>query len=450
MPFIPHTTEDIRDMLAAIDIETVDQLFDEIPKTLPKANGHKVPTGCSELAISRHMTDMAPPYRPGCCFIGAGAYEHHIPAAVWQLVSRGEFYTAYTPYQAEASQGSLQLIYEYQTMMAALMASDVSNASLYDGSTALAEACLMSVRVNKTKMQRILIPETVHPAYQKVVQTILQQQEIELIPVAMDKKTGVIDQPLLQQQSLEKTAALIIPQPNFLGCLEAVDQLTDWAHANQLLVIAVVNPLAMALLKPPGEWGSAGADIVCGEGQPLGSPLSYGGPYFGFMCCKKQFVRQMPGRLVGRTHDQQGREGYTLTLQAREQHIRRAKATSNICTNQGLLVVAATIYLSLLGQEGLRETALRCHQNALYLREQLAKMSGVKIPFSSPCWHEFVIQIPMPIPEFLSAMRSRGFQAGYPLGENTLLICTTETKTRRDLDLYIQHFKATLQNEKVK
>lgn len=458
MPFIPHTAKDIRDMLSVLDIENINQLFDEIPTALPKASCAEIPPGCSELSISREMLELAPQHRLGGCFVGAGAYEHYIPAATWQLVGRGEFYTAYTPYQAEASQGSLQLMYEYQTMMAELMASEVSNASLYDGATALAEACLMSVRLNKSRKQHILVPETLHPAYRDVLKTILQQQDIELVTVSMNQVTGTIDRVSLKQQAFEQIAALIIPQPNFLGCLEEIDLLTDWAHANKLLVIAVVNPMAMALLKPPGQWGKAGADILCGEGQPLGVPLSYGGPYFGFMCCKKEFVRQMPGRIVGRTQDQKGREGYTLTLQAREQHIRRAKATSNICTNQGLLVVAATIYLSLMGQEGLQEAALLCHQNASYLRDALINIEGIRPLFSSPFWHEFVIVLPVSVRSFLEAMRSQGIQAGYPLAEvmndlpifkNALLVCATETKTRADLDRYVQACAQVLQNLRV-
>lgn len=450
MPFIPHTTEDIREMQTAIGISRLEQLFDEVPSTIPQADLTAVPEGCSELAITREMIDRAPNAKPGSCFIGAGAYEHHIPAAVWQIAGRGEFYTAYTPYQAEASQGSLQLIYEYQTMMAELMATDISNASLYDGSTALAEACLMAIRIHKKNTQKILIPATVHPTYQRVLATILQQQNIELIPVIMDQKTGTIDRELLQQQTLDQVAALVIPQPNFFGCLEPVDLLTDWAHANQLLVIAVVNPMAMALVTPPGLWGEQGADIVCGEGQPLGSPLAYGGPYFGFMCCKKEFVRQMPGRLVGRTHDKEGRTGYTLTLQAREQHIRRAKATSNICTNQGLLVVAATIYMSLLGAKGLNEVARLCHHNAHYLRKKLADINGVEIIFSGPCWHEFVVKVPLAA-SVIQAMRRQGIQAGYlldhladPFFKNTLLIAVTETKTQQDLDRYVECFKNAL------
>lgn len=450
MPFIPHTEDDIRAMLATIDIATLDALFDEVPADLPKADLSQIPLGISEPAVMRLMQERAPTHRPGSLFIGAGAYEHYIPALVWQIVGRGEFYTAYTPYQAEASQGSLQLLYEYQTMMAELMAMEVSNASLYDGATALAEACLMAVRLRKTECSEILVPATLHPSYRAVLHTILSQQNLRVTTVPMDRETGTVSASALASVSTAQAAALVIPQPNFLGNIEAVDQLTDWAHAQGLQVIGVVNPLAMSLLTPPGEWGTRGADIVCGEGQPLGIPLSYGGPYFGFLCCRKADVRQMPGRIVARAHDHAGREGYTLTLQAREQHIRRAKATSNICTNQGLMVVAASLYLSTLGAAGLKEVALACHNHASYLRAGLQALPGVTLLFNGPFWHEFAIQLDRPLAPVLASMHQQGLQAGYPLAtaypafENSLLICVTETKTAADLDHYLQCFAHAL------
>lgn len=449
MPFIPHTDDDIKEMLETIKVNSIDELFDEIPEELTKADLSAVPDGCNEMEISRLMQERSPKLRQGRCFIGAGAYEHYIPAAVWQLATRGEFYTAYTPYQAEVSQGTLQLIYEYQTMMAELMAMDVSNASMYDGSTALAEACSMAIRLKKAAAtKRILVPESVHPAYQKVLKTLLSPQEVTLVSVPIDKNSGTVD---IKQFDTLDCDALIIPQPNFFGCLEAVDELTDWAHQQKLFVIGVVNPIAMSLLKPPGKWGAEGADIVCGEGQPLGVPLAYGGPYFGFMCTKKAHVRQIPGRIVGRTHDEQGREGYTLTLQAREQHIRRSKATSNICTNQGLLVTAASIYLSLLGTKGLYETALKCHQNANKLQQQLSTIPGVKLQFSSPCWHEFAITLPIAAETVIDAMSQQDIAAGYAPGKdnpdypNTLLVCVTETKTDKDIENYVKQMKAVLE-----
>ena len=344
MPFIPHTEEDVREMLAAIGAESIEALFDEIPAELRNARLSEVPEGISEMEIARLMQARAAQDGQPLCFAGAGAYEHHIPAAVWELTTRGEFYSAYTPYQAEASQGTLQLLYEYQSMMAGLTGMEVSNASLYDGASALAEAVLMAVRANrKSKSKRILVPRTVHPVYRKVARTIVQNQGIELVEIDYDRKGGHIDPAALPGEPGD-FAALVVPQPNFFGVLEDVDALTDWAHAHGALLIASVNPTALAILTPPGEWGEAGADIACGEGQPLGAPLSPGGPYFGFMCCKQAHVRQMPGRIIGRTVDLDGKPGFALTLQAREQYIRRSKATSNICTNRGLLTTAATIY----------------------------------------------------------------------------------------------------------
>ena len=374
MPFIPHTAEDVRQMLSTIGVNTIDELFDEIPDSLSTADWSDLPDGLSEMAVTRLLQERAQQDGQPLCFIGAGAYDHHIPAAVWQITTRGEFYSAYTPYQAEASQGTLQLLYEYQSMMTALLAMDAANASLYDGASALAEAILMAVRANrKTKSKRILLPRTLHPAYRQVARTIVSNQQIELVEVPIDLATGRTDQTALAAFADQDFAALVIPQPNFFGVLEETDALTDWAHANQMLAIGVVNPLAMALLKPPGEWGTKGADIAVGEGQPLGVPLSSGGPYFGFMSTRKALVRQMPGRIVGKTVDLAGNTGYSLTLQAREQHIRRSKATSNICTAQVLLAVMAGFYGVFHGPEGLRSIAERIHAVTSCLANSLQK-----------------------------------------------------------------------------
>src|SRR3989304_9592696 len=301
MPFIPHTEQDVRDMLDAIGVKGIEDLFDEIPSALRIERLTGVAEGLNEHAVARLMRARAEQDGQPLCFLGAGAYEHHIPAAVWEITTRGEYYSAYTPYQAEASQGTLQLLYEYQSMMANLMAMDVSNASLYDGASGLAEAVLMAIRANRgSKSKRILMPRTVHPRYRKVVQTVVTNQGIVVEELDYQKTSGHIS-----PDSLPRTpgdfAARVIPQPNFFGVLEDIDALTDWAHDNNMLVIAVVNPMSAALLKPPGQWGKEGADIACGEGQPLGIPLSSGGPYFGFICCKKDLVRQMPGRIIGRT-----------------------------------------------------------------------------------------------------------------------------------------------------
>lgn len=442
MPFIPHTEEDIIAMLDTIGVSSVDQLFDEIPADLRCQELQQIPDGMSEQAISRLMMQRAEQDGRPLCFIGAGAYEHHIPAAVWELTTRGEFYSAYTPYQAEASQGTLQLIYEYQSMMTALMAMDVSNASLYDGASALAEAALMAIRANrKSKSRRILVPTNVHPAYRSTTRTIVTDQNIELVEVPYDQQGGHTTADSLKQYEGEDIAALVIQQPNFFGVLEDVDVLTDWAHEHGALVIAVVNPVAMALLKPPGKWGANGADIVVGEGQPLGVPLSSGGPYFGFMCSKQKYVRQMPGRIVGRTVDRDGRTGYTLTLQAREQHIRRSKATSNICTNQGLLVTAATIHMALLGGEGLRRVALACHANT---RKLVEKLTGeyIRPRFNRPFFHEAVLTSDLSLKRLFRPLYAHNLQGGYLLEDDypelgeSLLVCATETKTDDDLDIY--------------
>jgi len=310
------------------------------------------------MALMQLMSKRARQDEVELCFLGAGAYEHHIPAAVWDLANRGEFLTAYTPYQAEASQGTLQLIYEFQTMIARLTGMEVANASVYDGATALAEAMLMAVRANKSnKSKKIVVAGNLNPRYLAVCRSIVTNQGLELESLPIDSSSGTVSTDDLS--ALTDAAALVISYPNFFGGLDPVDGLTDAAAAAGALVIGVVNPTAMALLRPPGCWGERGADIVVGEGQPLGIPLASGGPYLGFMCCRKAYVRQMPGRIIGRTLDQTGQPGYALTLQAREQHIRRSKATSNICTNQGLLVTAATIYLSFWEMKGSSES--RCN-----------------------------------------------------------------------------------------
>jgi glycine dehydrogenase subunit 1 len=441
MPFIPHTEDDVREMLATIGAGSIDDLFDEIPPALSSGRLNHVPAGMSEMEVSRLMQDRAEKDGRYLNFIGAGAYEHHIPAAVWQIVTRGEFYSAYTPYQAEASQGTLQVLYEYQTMMASLTGLDVSNASLYDGASALAEAVLMAVRSHKTT-RRIAMPKTVHPIYRRVVSAIVTAQNIELVEVDYDARTGVTD---LNKMPEGQFAALVIPQPNFFGCLEDADELTDWAHSRGAMAIALVNPTSLAILKSPGKWGATGADVAAGEGQPLGSPLCSGGPYFGFMCCKQSFVRQMPGRIIGRTVDLDGKPGFTLTLQAREQHIRRAKATSNICTNQGLLVTAATIYMAVLGPEGLARVASSSHANTMRLAESLTRITGVESAFERPVFHEMVLKLAAPVAGVLHALEAQGIVGGfdltpyYPELGNALLVCATETKIDADIRKYAEH-----------
>src|SRR5215470_8731317 len=392
MAFIPHTQADVAAMLAAIGVARIEDLFDEIRPELRLKSLAGVPEALNEMEIGRLMSERARTDGITLSFLGAGAYEHHIPSAVWAITTRGEFYSAYTPYQAEASQGTLQLIYEFQTMVARLTGMEVANASMYDGASATAEAALMAVRSNrKSKSARILVPMTLHPHYRRVAVATAANQGLKFEELPYSAQEGVITAAALAPYDAEDITALIIPQPNFFGRLEDVDALTDWAHARGILVIAVVNPTALALLKPPGEWGARGADIAVGEGQPLGVPLSSGGPYFGFMTARLEHVRQMPGRIVGRTVDLNGREGFTLTLQAREQHIRRAKATSNICTNQGLLVTAATIYMSLMGPVGLERTAIAAHVRAQQLVAGLTGLKGVRRAFPGPFFHESVL-----------------------------------------------------------
>ncbi|MEO7385496.1 MAG: aminomethyl-transferring glycine dehydrogenase subunit GcvPA [Gammaproteobacteria bacterium] len=440
MPFIPHTTDDTAAMLGVVGARTIEDLFDEIPERLRVAGLPGVPAGLSEAAITRLMRERAARNVSSLCFLGAGAYEHHIPAAVWEVATRGEFYSAYTPYQAEASQGTLQLIYEYQSMLAGLTGLEVSNASLYDGATAFAEACLMAVRGSRqARSRRVLVPRYTNPVWRKVARSLVTGQNVELVELAATG--GRTDLSALAALDGQEFAAICIPYPNFLGGFEPVDELTDWAHARGMLVIAACNPTALALLKPPGEWGTKGADIACGEGQPLGIPLSSGGPYFGFLTCRQALVRQMPGRLVGGTVDVEGRPGFTLTLQAREQHIRRSKATSNICTNQGLMVTAATIYLSLLGSEGLRRVAAQCHANTRALVDALAGLRGTDAPFKA-FFHEAVVTLPGPVAPVLQQLAAAGILGGFDLAAdfpelgNALLVCATEVRTPEDIDTY--------------
>jgi glycine dehydrogenase subunit 1 len=443
MPFIPHTDTDVREMLGAIGAPSIDALFDEIPAALRCGPLKNVPEGLPEMQVSRLMSERAALDGGALNFIGAGAYEHHIPAAVWEITTRGEFYSAYTPYQAEASQGTLQVLYEYQTMMTALTGMEVSNASMYDGASALGEALLMALRANRRNASgHVLMPRTVNPFYLDVVQATTPAQGIVVEYLDYCPQRGVTLADALKAHEGSAPTAVVIQQPNFFGQFEDVDALTDWAHAQGAMVVAVVNPVSLALLKPPGEWGTNGADIVCGDGQPLGSPLSSGGPYFGFMTTKMAYVREMPGRIVGRTVDLDGKPGFTLTLQAREQHIRRAKAKSNICTNQGLLVTAATIHMSLLGPEGLEQVASASMANTRKLVDALCSIPGVSRVFDGPGFHEAVIRLPQPVAPLLERLSQREIFGGFDLSRHhpqlghALLVCATETKTEADIDTY--------------
>ena len=447
MPFIPHTDEDLAAMLAVIGVERIDDLFDEIPSELKAGGLSGIPQALSEMEIGRLMQQRSRQDGQPLCFIGAGAYDHHIPAAVWQIATRGEFYSAYTPYQAEASQGTLQVLYEFQSMMTALTGLDVSNASLYDGASALAEAVLMAVRANrKCKSRRVLVPRALHPAYRGTVRSIVSRQGIELVEIPFDRRGGHTALAQLEAFASQEFAALVVNQPNFFGVLEEVDALTDLAHQHNALAIGVVNPLTLALLSPPGDWGESGADIACGEAQPLGMPLASGGPYAGFLCCKQSLVRQLPGRIVGRTLDLEDQPGFTLTLQAREQHIRRSRATSNICTNQGLLVTAATIHMALLGAEGLERVASACHANTAKLGDMLCQVPGVEPLFDRPVFHEKALRLPAPAADLLRSLAAHNILGGCDLGlyypelDPALLVCATEMRTDEDMTTYAKKF----------
>ena len=443
MPFIPHTEADVREMLATIGAPSIDALFEEIPAALRIKSLAGIPEALTEMEVGRLMQQRASRDGRPLNFLGAGAYEHHIPAAVWAIVTRGEFYSAYTPYQAEASQGTLQLLYEYQSMMASLTGMQVSNASLYDGASALAEACLMAVRAHrKSKSARILVPAALNPTYVDVARAITEGQNLKFDVLPYDATRGTLRTASLDSYSGQDITAVVVQQPNFFGLLEDVDAIADWAVANNALLIAVVNPLSLALLKPPGEWGAKGADIVVGDGQPFGVPLSSGGPYFGFMTTRMEHVRQMPGRIIGRTVDLDGKPGFTLTLQAREQHIRRSKATSNICTNQGLLVTAATIHMSLLGSAGLEKVAAASQTQTSALVAALTRIKGVKLAFGGPRFHEAVLQLDRKVGDVLEGLAKRGIVGGYDLSHhypdlgNALLVCATETRTDEDVAAY--------------
>jgi glycine dehydrogenase subunit 1 len=451
MPFIPHTEKDTREMLAAIGVDSIADLFDEIPPELMIEHLPQVPEAMSEMEISRLMRQRAKMDGSPSCFIGAGAYEHHIPTAVWDIATRGEFYSAYTPYQAEASQGTLQVIYEYQTMITELTGLDVSNASLYDGASALAEASLMAVRTNRrVKTGRILLAPGVNPVYEQVAAAIAGAQGLTFERLPQDAASGNVDFDQLPEG--REPVAIVVQQPSFAGTLDDVDRLTDWAHAQGAVLISVVNPTSLALLKPPGQWGGEGADIAIGEGQPLGVPMSSGGPYFGFMTCKQKHVRQMPGRIVGRTTDLDGNPGFALTLQAREQHIRRSKATSNICTNQGLMVTAATIYMSLLGFDGLVIVANTSHANTTLLADGLCAIDGVSRLYEGPFFHEVALKVDRPIAPLLATLAKNDILGGFDLtpvvGTDALLVCATETKTEADINAYIAAFSDAMTADK--
>ena len=438
MPFIPHTDADVAEMLAAIGVPDVESLFDEIPPALRSGEFTTVGDGLPEMEVLRRLGERARRDEAGPCFLGAGSYDHHVPSAVWDIAGRGEFMTAYTPYQAEASQGTLQLIYEFQTMMSELTGMDICNASVYDGGSGLAESVLMAVRARRRGARGdgppvVAVAGNAHPLYVATTRTIVRNQGIEIVTLPHGED-GLVDPDALSRLPAPPTA-VVLQQPNFFGLLDNVDPLTDRAHESGALVVGCVNPVSLALLKPPSRWGADGADIVCGDGQPLGVPMASGGPSFGFICTRQRLVRQLPGRIVGRTEDLDGRPGFTLTLQAREQHIRRAKATSNICTNQGLLVTAATVYMSLLGPVGLRNVAAACHART----RELVRVLDRPPCFPGPFFHECVVDVGRSADEVVGALAERGVVAGLALGryfpelERGLMVCATEKRTGEEM-----------------
>lgn len=439
MPWIPHTADDTEAMCRAIGVASVEDLFSPVPRALA-GSAIDLPPALDEQAAFRHLRTLSEQNNiPALSFVGGGFYEHFIPAAVDSIAGKREFATAYTPYQAEASQGMLQAIYEYQTHITRLTGLDVANASLYDGATAAAEAMLMAMRA--TRRHRVAVSATLQPAVREVLETVAAGMGAEVVRVP--HFGGATDSEGLRSLLNRETACLIVQQPNYFGCLEAMPKLGEAARESGAIFIAIVNPLSLGLLAPPGEYG---ADIAAGSGQPLGIPLSYGGPGVGFLACTEKLMRQIPGRLAGKTVDTEGRRGFILTLQAREQHIRREKATSNICTNQALCALRVAVYLSLIGKEGFRETAEDNYRRAHYLAERLRALDGVELAYDRHFWNEFTVALPVDAADFRRRMRMRGIDPGLPLAphfpgmDNYLLLAVTETKTREDLDALAEAF----------
>jgi glycine dehydrogenase subunit 1 len=434
MPFISNTPEQTQAMLDDIGAESIDDLFSDVPEDL-RANGLDLQDGMSEQEMRGHLASLANRNTVGqVSFLGGGFYDHFIPAALEALITRSEFYTAYTPYQPEVSQGTLQAIYEFQSSICRLTNMEVANASLYDGGTAVYEAIMMALRC--TRRNRVIIDDSVSPIYRKMVRSYTRNLGIELVETVSEG--GLPNREAIEKELNDETAALIVQNPNFFGCIDDLSDLADQVHKVGGLLIASVYPISLGILKAPGDMG---ADIVVGEGQSLGMPVSFGGPYLGFMSTRKKHVRKMPGRIVGRTKDRNGNDGFVLTLQAREQHIRREKATSNICTNQGLCALTATTYLSLLGKQGLPELAQVIADKSNYALERLQAVPGVTRRFPTRwTFNEFILNLPMRADRVIRELFNRGFAAGFPLGRywpemsNSLLVAITEKRTKADID----------------
>ena len=439
--YIPHTDEDREAMLRTIGVGSLEDLFQDVPTEhrFPKLD---LPAALTEMEVQAEMRNLASAnetVRDLVCFLGAGAYNHYIPAAVDSILRRGEFYTAYTPYQPEISQGTLQAIFDYQSLIAALTGMEVCNASHYDGATAVAEAVSMAYAHFRGKRSKVVLSPALHPQYRETVRAYNQGSDITLAGDHADADPKAGPQSLLPLID-DSTALVIVQYPDFFGRIYDYTTLAEAAHAAGALLAVSANPLSLGLLTPPGDFG---ADIVTGEGQPLGIPLSFGGPYLGLFATRKEYVRRMAGRLVGETMDNRGQRAYVLTLTAREQHIRREKATSNICTNQGLMALAATVYLSLLGKHGLRQVAELCYHKAHYAALEIASLPGYDLWSDAPFFHEFVIRCPKPVAEINDLLLENGILGGYDLGQDYpelsdhMLIAVTEMNTREDIDLLV-------------
>jgi len=431
-------------MLREIGVASIKNLFDSIPEDLRLPRRLNVPAALSEIELLKRFGEVGARNKAATrvSFLGAGAYSHYVPTVVDHLISRSEFFTAYTPYQPEISQGTLQTIFEFQTLVCQLTGMEIANASMYDGSTALAEAVLMAERV--TKRSKVIASSAIHPQYLEVAHTYVQHAGIELQPAPFDSVTGQTLSSAFNSMDAQ-TAAVVVQSPNFFGCIEDLQALSEKAHANgALLIVTITEAMSLGLLRSPG---ACGADIVVAEGQSFGVPLSFGGPYVGLFATRDRYARQIPGRLVGEAYDKHGRRGFVLTLATREQHIRREKATSNICTNEGLIALAATIYLETMGRRGVQEVARQCAQKAHYAAREIAKLEGFSLPFSGPFFNEFMVRAPVEAGQLLERLANeKGIDGGIALSRfdsnrpNDFLMCVTETNTREQIDGLVAGF----------